>query len=168
MLHLDNLPRVFLQCKGWWPLGSQNTYICYSCIWLFFFCFSVPFFTPPPPPTPPHSPRPHPPLPAAPPPPPSPQVMQFCDLCYVDAQKRGFVGLGINAFPGWCVHYFCVPFCVCWYEHSLKSNKPFESLSLWVSLSPPSLSFVDVVLVCLRLNVMARYFLSYLNETWRG
>ena len=51
----------------------------------------------------------------------------WCDLCYVDAQTSGFVGLGINAFPGLCVHYFCVPCCVCWYEHSLKSNKPLES-----------------------------------------
>ena len=38
-----------------------------------------------------------------------------------------FVGLGINVFPGLCLHYFCVPCCVCWYEHSLKSIKPFES-----------------------------------------
>ena len=100
MLHLDNLPRVFLQCKGWWPLGSQNTYICYLCI----FFSSPPFFTP----------APHPPLPAAPSPsPPSPQLMQFCDLCHVDVQTSGFVGLGINVFPGLCVYYFCVPCCVC-------------------------------------------------------
>ena len=39
--------------------------------------------------------------------------MQFCDLCYMDAQTSGFVGLGTNAFLGLCVHYFCVPFCVC-------------------------------------------------------
>ena len=135
VLHLDNLPRVFLQCKGWWPLGSQNTYICYSCTWLFFFYFFLPFFTPPSPPPPDPASLPTPPSapacrPSSPPPlPHSPQLMQFCDLCYVDAQTSGFVGLGTNAFSGLCVHYFCVPFCVCWYEHSLKSNKPFES---WV------------------------------------
>ena len=59
-----------------------------------------------------------------------PQPMQSCDLCWVDVQTSGFVGLGINTFSGLCVHYFCVPCCVCWYEHSLKSNKLFESLNL--------------------------------------
>ena len=39
--------------------------------------------------------------------------MQSCDLCYVDAQMSGFVGLGINAFPALCVQYFCLPCCVC-------------------------------------------------------
>ena len=43
----------------------------------------------------------------------SPQLMQFCDLRYVDVQTSGFVGLRTNVFPGLCVHYFCVPFCVC-------------------------------------------------------
>ena len=78
MLHLDNLPRVFLQCKGWWPLGSQNMLFVYMIIFLLFF---PPFSTPPPPQPP--SPRP--------PPPPSPQLMQFCDLCYVDAQTSELV-----------------------------------------------------------------------------
>ena len=64
-----------------------------------------------------------------------PQPMQSCDLCWVDVQTSGFVGLGINTFSGLCVHYFCVPCCVCWYEHSLKSNKPFESVNLSLSLS---------------------------------
>ena len=27
--------------------------------------------------------------------------MQFCDLCYVDTQTSGFVGLGINVFPAY-------------------------------------------------------------------
>ena len=92
--------------------------------------FSFPLLLPPSP-TPPHSPI----RPSSLPPLPPPQLMQFCDLCYVDAQTSGFVGLGTNAFLGLCVHYFCVPFCVCWYEPSLKSNKPFESwvLSLWVT-----------------------------------
>ena len=56
----------------------------------------LPFLLPPP--------RPHLPLPTVPPPPPtllSPQLMQFCDLCYVDAQTSGFVGLGINIFPAY-------------------------------------------------------------------
>ena len=66
------------------------------------------------PPPDPHLPLPAaPPPPRPPPPPPSPQLMQFCDPCYVDAQTSGFVGLEINAFPGLCVHYFCVPCCVC-------------------------------------------------------
>ena len=40
-------------------------------------------------------------------------LVQSCDLCYVDAQTSGFVGLGINAFPGLCVHYFlCTVFCM--------------------------------------------------------
>ena len=43
---------------------------------------------------------------------------------------HGFVGLGINAFPDLCVHHFCVPCCVCSYEHLLKSNKPSESLNM--------------------------------------
>ena len=87
---------------------------------------------------PPSSPRPHLPLPPPPPPPPptphptpppSLQLIQFFDPCYVDAQTSGFVGLGINAFPDLRVHYFCVPCCVCWYEHlqinhlSLDSSK---------------------------------------------
>ena len=47
----------------------------------------------------------------------SPKALSFlfalCDLCHVDAQTSGFVGLGTNAFPGLCVHYLCVPCCVC-------------------------------------------------------
>ena len=125
VLHLDNLPRALLQCKRWWPLGSQNTYM--SFVYMIFFSLLF-LLTPPPPPAPPLPPvAPHARPPPPPPPPLSPQLMQSCDLCYLAAQTSGFVGLGINAFPGLCVHYFCVPCCVCWYEHSLKSNKPFES-----------------------------------------
>ena len=39
MQHLDNIPRVFLKCKGWWPPGSQNTYIynmLFMCMIIFF------------------------------------------------------------------------------------------------------------------------------------
>ena len=36
-----------------------------------------------------------------------------CDLSCVAVQTSGFVGLGINAFPGLCVHYSGAPCFVC-------------------------------------------------------
>ena len=96
MLHLDNLPRALLQYKGWWPRGSQNIYMTFVYIALFLLPSSPAL----PPPV-----SQHPLL--------SPQPMYSCDLCCVDAQTSGFVGLGINAFPGLRLHYFCVPCCVC-------------------------------------------------------
>ena len=97
------------------------------------FLLSLPATSPPPPP---------------PPPPPSPQLMQFCDLCYVDAQTSGFVGLGIKVFSGLCVHYFCVPCCEYWYEHSLKSVKPFESWKKSLSLSHTFVCVCNIVWHC--------------------
>ena len=62
--------------------------------------------------------------------------MQFCDLCYVDAQMSGFVGLGINVFPAYVyIIYVYSAVYVDHYEHSLKSNKPFESWPDSLSLS---------------------------------
>ena len=69
----------------------------YMIIFLLFDYFSsispLPFLLPPPPA---HASRPSsPPHPT----PLIPQLMQFCDLCYVDTQTSDFVGLGINVFP---------------------------------------------------------------------
>ena len=36
--------------------------------------------------------------------------MQFCDLCYVDAQTSGFVGLGTNAFQAYVYIIFVYRF----------------------------------------------------------
>ena len=47
--------------------------------------------------------------------------MQFCDLCYVDAQTSGFVGLGINAFPAYV--YIIFVYRVVYVDMSTRSSQ---------------------------------------------
>ena len=68
-----------------------TTYVHVIYEYDFFLSFFPPFSTPLPPP-PPVAPLPT---------PLSPQLMQSCGLCYVDTQTTA------------CLHYFCVPCCVC-------------------------------------------------------